>query len=181
MLRLFAALAIPESIALSLAPIMSGLPGARWHPPEKLHLTLRFFGEIDEGLADDLDGELTAIGGTAFDLSLQGVGAFESRGTPHHLWAGVSPSESLRDLNRRCERAARRAGLAPDSRSYRPHITLAYLDRTPAPQTAAWLARHNLLRTEPIRAEGFHLYSSRLSRRGQVYQRERTYPLKSAA
>ncbi|MDE2355610.1 MAG: RNA 2',3'-cyclic phosphodiesterase [Alphaproteobacteria bacterium] len=181
MIRLFAALPIPPDIAERLSPLMAGVPGAHWHTPDKLHLTLRFFGEIDERQADDLDAELAGVAGEGFDLALVGVGSFQRGGAPHHLWAGVEAPAALRDLNRRCERAARRAGLVADTRTFTPHVTLAYLDHTPPSVAAAWLAAHNLLRTAPFRARAFDLYSSWPARDGQSYRRERTYPLTSAA
>jgi 2'-5' RNA ligase len=43
-IRLFAAVAVPEAAAEVLAPLAEGVPGARWSPPENLHVTLRFAG-----------------------------------------------------------------------------------------------------------------------------------------
>ena len=47
MLRLFAALAVPDFAAERLVHAQSGLDGARWRPPDSLHVTLRFFGGLD--------------------------------------------------------------------------------------------------------------------------------------
>ena len=35
------------------------MPGARWTRDENFHLTLRFIGDVDEGVADDVDGALS--------------------------------------------------------------------------------------------------------------------------
>ncbi|MBK8544651.1 MAG: hypothetical protein IPL62_14550 [Caulobacteraceae bacterium] len=59
-LRLFAALSIPDHIAERLLPLMKGVGGAKWRPRENLHLTLRFFGELTEPVAEYLDSELEA-------------------------------------------------------------------------------------------------------------------------
>ena len=45
MIRLFAAVEVPAEIGEGLARRQQGLPGARWSPPENLHVTLRYFGE----------------------------------------------------------------------------------------------------------------------------------------
>jgi len=183
MIRLFAAIAMPPEIGAALAPLCEGVPGAHWHEAAKLHLTLRFVGEIDEALAEDLDAELSGVTGPALDLTLAGVGAFETRGTPNHLWVGVEAGPDLIQLQKRCEAAARRAGLAADVRVWRPHVTLAYLDRGAylergEPQrVAGWIAAHNLLRLAPVRVRSFGLYSSWRSRHGQAYRLERDYPL----
>ena len=102
MIRLFVAIAVPEETAGALAPLASGVPGAHWSPPENLHITLRFAGEVTEGQADDLDAALGAIVTSPFDVSLGGVGAFGDENGIHALWAGVEPGEPLARLRRRC-------------------------------------------------------------------------------
>jgi 2'-5' RNA ligase len=177
MIRLFAALPVPEHIGEALQRCQQGLPGARWRPLEALHITLRFFGEVSETTASDLECALTAVHGAGFDLSLSGAGAFGEGPYLRAVWAGVSASEPLRRLAARCETAARRAGLKPETRVYRPHVTLAYLKRADPERVAAWVQGHNLLQSPPWRATSFGLYSSWSSSEGSRYDLEREYPL----
>jgi 2'-5' RNA ligase len=177
MIRLFAAIAIPAEIGEGLVRRQSGLPAARWRPTEAFHITLRFAGEIDEAVADDLDAALSVVGGEALTLSLEGVGAFQDGADVHAVWAGVAENPALRQLAARCERAARRAGLAPDKRVWRPHVTLAYLRHAEPARVAAWIQGHNLLKSPPFRVTSFGLYSSHLGADGARYQLEREYPL----
>ncbi len=177
MIRLFAALPIPPEIAEGLARRQEGVPGARWSRLENLHLTLRFFGELSETTAADLDEALATLEGGPFDVELAGVGAFGEAQDVRSLWAGVIPSAPLAQLAKRCETAARRCGLKPDPRVFRPHVTLAYLKRAPAQKVAAWIADHNLLRSPSWRASWFGLYSSWRSEDGSRYELERSYPL----
>jgi 2'-5' RNA ligase len=177
-IRLFVALAVPEAAAEGLAPLTGGVPGARWSPPGNLHLTLRFAGEVAESVAEDLDSALSAVSVPAFEITLAGVGAFGDHLALHTLWAGVEASELLTRLRRRCETAARRAGLKPDTRAWKPHVTLAYLSDAEPLRVAAWASAHNLLRVPPFRAEAFGLYSSWRTRGGAVYRLERRYPLR---
>jgi 2'-5' RNA ligase len=67
--------------------------------------------------------------------------------------------------------------LKPETRVFRPHVTLAYLKRAPAPKVAAWVQDHNLLRSPSWRATWFGLYSSWRSEDGSRYELERAYPL----
>jgi len=177
MIRLFAAIAIPEEIVEALVRRQQGLPGARWRPTEALHVTLRFFGEVAERTADDLDAELSVAAGEALTLQLQGVGSFQDGGEVHAVWAGVAESEPLKRLAARCETAARRAGLPADRRAWKPHVTLAYLRRADPGRVAAWIQGHNLLKSPPFRVENFGLYSSHLGDEGAPYRLERSYPL----
>jgi len=177
MIRLFAAIAIPEDIGEGLTRRQNGLPGARWRPTEAFHITLRFAGEISEAVADDLDAELSTIAGEALTLELQGVGSFQDGDDIHAVWAGVADNPALNRLAARCESAARRAGLAPDKRVWRPHVTLAYLRHPEPARVAAWIQGHNLLKSPPFRLTTFGLYSSHLGGEGARYTLEREYPL----
>ena len=177
MIRLFAAIAIPPEIAQGLERRQQGLPGARWRPLESLHVTLRFYGEITEPAAADLDAELATVAGRPFDLALQGVGTFGEGNDVNAVWAGVADSEPLRVLAGRCEAAARRAGLKAETRAYKPHVTLAYLKRPEPGRVAAWVQGHNLLKSPPFGVDRFGLYSSWLSSDGSRYDLEREYRL----
>ena len=178
MIRLFAAVEVPAEIGEGLARRQQGLPGARWSPPENLHVTLRYFGEPDEHRAADLDAELSKVTVEPFELALQGVGAFGEGHQLHAVWAGVQDSEPLRRLAGRCEAAARRAGLKGETRAFKPHVTLAYLRRDVAQdRVAAWIRNHNLLASPPWRVTWYGLYSSWRSHEGSRYDLEREYPL----
>lgn len=177
MIRLFAAIAIPPEIGEGLARRQQGLPGARWRPTEAFHITLRFIGEVSEAVADDVDAELNVVAGEALTLTLEGVGSFQDGDDIHAVWAGVEENPALRRLAARCETAARKAGLTPDRRIWRPHLTLAYLRRADPVRVAAWVQGHNLLKSPPFRVTSFGLYSSWLGHEGSVYRLERSYPL----
>jgi 2'-5' RNA ligase len=177
MIRLFAALAAPPEIAEGLSGCQQGLEGARWRPAESLHITLRFFGDLAETLADDLDLALSQVSGEPLRIELAGVGCFGEGPQVHAVWAGVAENAPLRRLARRCETAARRVGLKPDKRAWRPHVTLAYLTRPDPRQAAAWIQRNNLVRSPIFEVAGFGLYSSWATTEGSRYRLERSYPL----
>lgn len=177
MIRLFAALSIPPQIGQALSQRQTGIEGARWRPLEALHVTLRFFGDIREDVARDLDGELAGVRGSAFEIELAGAGAFGEGPDLHAVWAGVRHTAPLVRLARACETAARRAGLKPDGRHYRPHVTLAYLRHPDPPQVARWIQANNLLQSPPILVDRFGLYSSHQTKEGSAYRLEAEYPL----
>ena len=177
MIRLFTALAVPDEIADGLVRRQAGIPGALWRTPDQLHITLRFFGEVQETVACDLDAELGRIPGKPFDLVLGGAGAFGEGRDVRAVWAGVDKSEPLSVLAARCEAAARRAGLKSEGRPYMPHVTLAYLKRADEAKVSAWIQGHNLLRSPTFRIDRFGLYSSWTSSHGSRYELEREYRL----
>jgi 2'-5' RNA ligase len=177
MIRLFAALALPAEIAAALTRRQTGVDGARWRPVESLHVTLRFFGDIREDIARDLDTELASIDGGGFELVLSGVGAFGEGRDIHAIWAGVEEDAGLTRLAQGCETAARRAGLKPERRHYRPHVTLAYTRQPDPAEVARWVQANNLLKSPPIAIDRFGLYSSHPSKEGSYYRLEAEYPL----
>ena len=178
MIRLFAALAVPEEIGTALLQRQSGIEGARWRPLEALHVTLRFFGEVREDVARDLDTELLGVSGRTFDVELAGAGSFADGDGINAVWAGVADNPALTRLAEACEGAARRAGLAPDKRRYRPHVTLAYTRRPDPVEVARWIQANNLLKSPPIRIDRFGLYSSTATKEGSFYGLETEYRLR---
>jgi 2'-5' RNA ligase len=178
MIRLFTAIEVPFDVAQNLIGRQHGVPGARWRDEQSLHITLRFYGEVQETAAADLDVELGRIRQAPFDLALTGVGSFGEGHQLHAIWAGVQDSEPLKILAGRCESAARRAQVPVESRTYRPHVTLAYLNRqADAEKVAGWIRQHSLLASPPFRVGRFGLYSSHLGHEGSRYELEREYPL----
>ena len=85
------------------------------------------------------------------------------------MWARVRLGEPLAQLQRRVERACRRAGVATEKRAYHPHITLARLPRS-AGTLGDWLQVNGTLRAGPWEVTGFTLYESHLRTDGSLYR-----------
>jgi 2'-5' RNA ligase len=178
MIRLFAGLPVPHDIAEHLAGRQSGLQDARWRPSDSLHITLRFFGDIPENRAEDVASELSRVTGPPLVLTLNSVGAFGAGSDIDAIWAGVEANPALTTLAGRCEAAARRAGLKPDTRVYKPHVTLAYLRRPDPARVAAWIQANSLLKSPAFPVDAFGLYSSWQTSEGSRYDLEQVYPLR---
>lgn len=177
MIRLFVGLALPPPLRDPLVFLTGGLPGARWVPPENLHLTLRFIGEVDHHTADDIADALDDIEAPGFDLSLAGFGHFERGRELGSVYAAVPANPALTHLQAKIESALVRLGLAPEGRKFTPHVSLARLRDTAPERLAALLGSHGLFRAGPAPIESFQLFSSVLGRSGSVYRIEADYPL----
>lgn len=175
--RLFVALRPPRPVRAALLNLMGGVENARWQDDAQLHLTLRYIGEVPPTLADDVAEELERVAMQPFPLTLQGVAHFERKGMPHSLWAGVAPSEPLKVLQGRAERACRRAGRAAEGRKFTPHVTLARLNRS-AGAIGGWLRAHGAFTSERWLADHMILYESHLTPHGSDYQPVVRYPLR---
>lgn len=177
--RLFTALEIPRDAALSLSLLRGGLPGARWIDVENYHLTLRFIGDVEGHVADEIANALDRVRRPSFTLTLSGVGAFGSK-KPHSIYAGVAPSPDLVALQAEIERICQRLGLAPETRKFVPHVTLARLRNASDGDVALYLSGRGNFSTLPFRVGRFVLMSSRESVGGGPYVVEEAWPLLSA-
>lgn len=174
--RLFTALEIPRDAAMSLSLLRGGLPGARWVDVENYHLTLRFIGDVEGHVADEIADALDRVRRPSFQLTLRGVGAFGQK-KPHAVWAGVAASPDLHALQAEIERICQRLGLPADPRKFTPHVTLARLKNTSPADVAGYLSARGNFSAAPFRVGRFVLMSSRESTGGGPYIVEEAWPL----
>ena len=176
MLRLFVGIEFPTELKLHLSMLETALPGARWVDAGNFHLTLRFIGEVDEGVAADIDEVLARVKARRFRLQLAGTGVFGG-GKPRALWVGVERHPDLVALRDRIEQALIRIGLEPEQRKFAPHVTLARLRDAPPAQLGEFLAAHAQFRAAPLRVDRFSLIASFPTKAGSIYEDQADYPL----
>ena len=174
--RLFVAIRPPEAIRDLLIDAMDDSPELGWVKDDNLHLTLRFIGEVERPLADDIAAALGRIRAAPFALSLDGIGRFDRR-NGGALWAGVVPKAPVAALAAKVERACTAAGVAPERRAFHPHITLARFHRRSDAFAEALTARNRALASPPFEVTEFILYQSHLSRHGAHYEAVARYAL----
>ena len=129
-MRTFVAVFPPRRVREELSRAARDLPASKgFHliGPEKLHLTLKFLGDVAE---DDLRRVKQALeplreGHEPFEVSTSGFGAFPSERRARILWAGVGEgSEPLRAVAQHVEDLLEPAGFDREKRPYVPHLTL---------------------------------------------------------
>ena len=173
--RLFVAIRPPEPIRDLLIDAMDDSPDFRWQDEEQLHLTLRFIGEVDRPLADDLADALGRIRSGPFQLRIAGIGRFEQRNSGA-LWARVEPKAPLAALAAKTERVCVGVGLEPERRAFHPHITLARWKGRRGREVSDFLERKRDLKSDPFAVTEFTLFESHLSRHGAHYEAVASYP-----
>src|SRR5690348_1902389 len=146
-MRLFVALELPWELRQRLAFLATGIPGARWVPPENYHLTLRFIGEMPGYRADEVDHALAGLKAPGFPLVLAGIGTFTKGARSTSLWVGVERSPPLEHLQTKIETALQRCGVEPERRRFQPHVTLARLDNAAEGKVVSFVQAHNLFRS----------------------------------
>jgi len=167
--RLFVAIRPPAFVRDLLLDSMAGMSGLRWQDDDQLHLTLRFVGEVERPLAEDLALALGGLRFAPFAVRIAGVGRFDQR-ERGALWAGVEPRAPLAALAARIERICVGVGLAAERRAFHPHVTLARWGRGAGGSLDPFLAAHAALRSDDFTVDKATLYESRLGRGGAHYE-----------
>ena len=174
---LFVAVIVPSAIAARLAALGGAIPGGRQVPAENMHVTLRYLGEVDAPLADEVCEALTTVRHSPFVLEVSGVGFFGKRKDPRLLYAGVRPHDGLVALHHKVEGLLMQLGVPPRERKYHPHITLARLKGAASQHVGDFLAANSLLLSPPFEIRSFALYESHRRHDGSHYRLIREYAL----
>ncbi|MDJ0932613.1 RNA 2',3'-cyclic phosphodiesterase [Breoghania sp.] len=175
--RLFTGLEIPADIGMRLSLLKGGLRNARWIEPDDYHITLRFIGDIDDRLADEVADALGRIHRNPVEIRLDGLDAF-GKDKPHSIHARVAPSPALAELQAEQERIIQRLGLPAERRKFMPHLIICRLRGGSTPgEVARWLSMRGDFQAPPFTAGRFVLFSSKASTGGGPYVIEETYPL----
>ena len=177
--RLFIAIRPPEAICDLLVDAMDDSPELRWVSDDNLHLTLRFIGEVERPLANDIADSLSRIRFAPFDLKISGLGRFDQR-NGGALWAGIGPRKPVAELAAKVDRACVQTGLEPERRAFHPHITLARFGRPSRDVANDFEQRVRTLDSDLFRVGEFALFESHLSRHGPHYEEVASYALSAA-
>ena len=175
-MRCFVAFDLPQPVRNHLDAVTAPLRDRydiRWVPPEQMHLTLLFAGDIDDAGVDALAGAVDRCDAAPLTLSLQPFGVFPAKGIPRVVWAGLGGDvEAVREAKDAFEAIGERLDLPREKRAFTPHVTLG---RVKSPFGALALIdqlaeRSQDLKDKPFQAPSLTLYESRLTPRGPRYE-----------
>lgn len=174
--RLYVALRLPPAIREACLDAMErGPAGWAWQDEEQLHLTLRYIGEVERPMAEEIATALENLHAPAPTIQLAGVGHFD-HGPNSTLFARVAPREPLAAMHEKIDRLLVRSGLPTERRAYLPHITLAR-KRGAADHPDLWIeARAGLTSTAETIGHAT-LFESHLGKHGATYEPIARYPL----
>jgi 2'-5' RNA ligase len=173
LIRAFFALEPDEATRRLLVRHVAGMrdepwaDGVRWVPPENIHLTLRFLGDVSQDVIDELVAGVASAARRqpAFEIELRDTLLLPSPRRPRVIAADVARSEALDELAAVIDTAVVARGIAPEQRRFRAHVTLGRFrrnssapPRVPAPPPQSGFA-----------VERFVLLQSRLRERGAEY------------
>jgi len=179
-MRLFVAIEISATVATTVLDLISRLrataarlaPLSRitWVTAERLHITIRFIGHVEESKADAVCTMLTEPLGERFDLTIAGVGTFPRTGGPRVIWAGLTAGRPrLMALETLVNDRLAVAGVPPEERPFNPHLTLARVRDAAGLRSPALVGPLNDLALGTTPVDAITLFESRLSPKGPTY------------
>jgi 2'-5' RNA ligase len=176
--RTFCAVELPSEIRSRIQQhvdrLRASFPDASlsWTRVENIHLTLKFFGNVEQTLIPKIDkaAGLAVKEFQPFEILIAGTGVFPRPKQPRVLWIGVTdPENKLAELQRRFEENAAAKGFPKEERAFKPHLTIA---RVRNPDNAKEVAELNQrlgfpAMTMPVRE--LVIFRSELSSKGSKY------------
>jgi 2'-5' RNA ligase len=180
--RLFLAIPLSDSILQKLAALKDRYDfgnDVRWIPEQNLHITVSFFGDVEEKDIPDLDEKIRQITAATpkFTLAFERILFAPPNRPPRMIWADFMPSTPYAGLVKKIYAAAKEFLLPEIAReAFRepmPHITLA---RFQNPAVANKL-KLEILESENMLAETCELIESELTPKGSIYTVLKRYQL----
>jgi 2'-5' RNA ligase len=182
-IRTFIAVDLPTSVLDALgqisAQLQEKLPDTpvRWVDYRKMHLTLKFLGDISKENISMVEKILQteASKRQVMEIGVGGIGAFPKMRHPRVIWVGIEAPTELFELRRGIEDGVARLGYNYDKYEFTPHLTLGRISRKASARDVRKVG--NVLHEFQVgflgvaRIDAVHLYRSDLHPDGAQYTR----------
>lgn len=177
MLRSFLAIELPRTIQNRIDEVQRDLKSShadiRWVSPDKIHLTLKFFGNIEESRVDSIIQSIEEPVHTLspFPLKVRGVGAFPHLKNPRVIWMGlVDGKEILISFQKQLETALKKIGFQAEDRPFHPHLTLGRMKSNRGrDELVGRMEKHREEEFGDLQVERVVLFKSDLRPTGPIY------------
>lgn len=181
-IRSFLAIEITAPIIKEIGEVLDSLrlsPGdVKWVKPENIHLTLKFFGNIEEADIERICSQVEAVVSKRrpFLLRISGMGAFPNSRSPKVIWLGVEEEgKELELIQQEVERKLEKIGFKSEKRPFSAHLTVGRVrssrGRKDLSQAIQMFAKKDLGSFE---VSSLVLFKSDLTPKGSIYTRLRT-------
>ena len=179
--RLFISLNLPVDIIEQIILIRDEIWGdknLKWEPKEKLHLTIKFIGDVSSQIIDDISNELAFIENySSIKCEIKNFGFFYRDNKPKILWVGLETDVFLKRLIKELNDRLNKFSIPIEKRKFNPHITLLRIKNDPGNN---FVNNFKNFTFKPIlfKANSISLYKSILHPEGSIYSEIKNYKLK---
>lgn len=128
--RLFIAVAIPENVLDVIINLRDEIypehKSVKWEDRNKLHITLKFLGDVEQNKIPGVSAVLKNIAkkNSSFNISFSKFRMFYFKRNPRILWLGVKYSSALYSIRNELEKQLSDAGFEIERKKFKPHLTL---------------------------------------------------------
>lgn len=178
--RVFVAINLPDEIKKELDSVIEKLQklnpdyGVKWVIPENLHLTLHFFGDLDEDKIAQVEAGIDEIAKkiNAFKMQTGSFGCFPNEQNPKVIFIEVKDTDAIHNLIGQLEVTLENLGFPVDARPWRPHLTLGRIKDGAQCKTSGLELAPKIFEVKSI-----ELMESQLMPKGSVYSVINSFPL----
>jgi len=129
MIRLFVALIIPEEVKSEIFKhsyaVAENQSGFRWEANDKVHLTLKFIGEVKEELLPQIIDQLEFLTKySSFDCKISKFGFFFRDNEAKILWCNLETDDSIILLVNEVNNSLQQFEIETEKRKFKGHLTL---------------------------------------------------------
>jgi 2'-5' RNA ligase len=176
--RVFCALDISKDVRTRLVDhiqrLRESVPNiqASWSRADNIHLTLKFFGDVEKEAIKRLSAATARVVQTfsPFQIRVAGTGTFPKQALPRVLWVGIEdPSGTLASLQERFEDECAKEGFPKEERAFRPHLTLARIRKPQGSRALGEVHREMGFAATEVVVPELMLMRSELSSEGSKY------------
>ena len=168
-----------EALVALLDQLREGDPKLKVVKSSNLHVTLKFLGDTDEGMVEDIVRtiEESVKGVGPFSVRLQGMGAFPSLSNIRVVWVGIEDGRWLAEMADTIDDSFAQLGFKREKRAFRPHLTVARARGTAGDVVGDIIAANTATDYGEYRIDRVALKKSVLTPHGPIYSDVRTVAL----
>jgi 2'-5' RNA ligase len=139
---------------------------------ENMHLTLKFLGDIDENLTDEIEKIIkeSTLDTQPFEITLKSLGVFPNQKYIKVAWIGVEEVETLKRIAETIDKKLQNLGFKKEERPFSAHLTIARIKSAKNKEKLIQLIhKYQNIELQKININKLFLKKSLLTPKGPIY------------
>ena len=97
----------------------------KYVPSQNMHFTLKFFGNIDFNMVEDISAAVLKVikNYSSFDLNIKKCGCFPNKNVIKVLWLGLDEGSPIKDIQKDLDKEFRKLGFKKE-KNFISHLTI---------------------------------------------------------
>jgi RNA 2',3'-cyclic 3'-phosphodiesterase len=176
-MRLFIAVSIPQHVKEYIAKIQENIDNTsnkiRFVGTDQIHLTLKFLGELQPNVGEEIKGSLKRVVFKPFSVILSSFGVFPSESSISVIWIGLKPEEPILELQKNIDENLKK--LFKKEKNFKSHITIARVKFVDNKEKFIDKLKNIKIKNKKIDVKNFKLMKSTLTPQGPIYEDIETF------